>query len=270
MTQFSNGRICIDVLIDHPTTIVQIVMAQKKSVQLNVAQPVDQTFYAQWERRTATRGVTAGLMTSSSTNTAMSANPVQKNRREQIKSHKFTSVITSTAEEDKIERMRLLEIKIRSTRAAVSNYKERERALIKGNLEMKKSIQSTEKPNHEAVKKLMRRYEKFRGGISFLNDNFTTTLQTENASLNELQGRLERELNIIQRDVDQLDEKLHQKHTQVYILNNYKDKEYPVKAIRIGELMTEMDKVDMENGDEYFDLERVIDDELDKLAAVGK
>ena len=253
---------------------INLNMAQKKSVQMNVVQSVDKAIYSQWERQTVTRGGTGGLLTGLSSRTPSTPvnSPGQRRlRREQVKPLKYAAGgTTQTSDEAKDERIKLLEMKILSTNAAIVNYKERERALIKKNLEMKSAIQEMEKPNHESVKKLMRRYEKFRGGISFLNDNFTTTLQNETSSLRALEDRLEKELNVIQRELSTLEKKLQQKQMQVYILNNYKDKEYPVKAIRIGELMTELDKVEMENGDEYYDLERVIDNELDKLKSAGE
>ncbi|KAF6021406.1 C20orf96 [Bugula neritina] len=156
-----------------------------------------------------------------------------------------------------------------STKSAIANCKKRERQLIESNLVLKKEIVAEERPNHEAVKILMRRYEKFRGGISYLNDNFTSTLKYESDQLRQLEERLEKDLNFLENEVGVLDAKLQERQNQVYVLNNYKDKEYPVKAIRIGELLTEIDQVELANDDEYYDLERVIDDELQKLSREG-
>ena len=55
----------------------------------------------------------------------------------------------------------------------------------------------------------------------------------------------------------------------VHVLNNYKDKEYPVKAIRIAELMNELDQVEMSNDDELDELDRIIEAELEKLNKAG-
>ncbi|XP_067936920.1 uncharacterized protein C20orf96-like [Watersipora subatra] len=246
-------------------------MAQKKTVQLSVAEPVDDKFYSQWERRRTSRADTTAL---TSQYTRPPSTPVtgrqRKLRREEMKAPRYVGAAVQSDDEHKSERIKLLELKVLSATAAIANHKERERVLLRKNLAAKNHIQEMEKPNHESVKKLMRRYEKFRGGISFLSDNFTTTLQTEVTSLDKLEKRLKRELDAIQSVVDDLDRRLQEKQSHVYILNNYKDKEYPVKAIRIGELMTELDKVEMENNDDYYDLERVVDEELEKLTIAGK
>jgi len=175
----------------------------------------------------------------------------------------------TTTENDETEKTQLLELQIMSTKSAIANCKKRERQLIESNLVLKKEIVAEERPNHEAVKILMRRYEKFRGGISYLNDNFTSTLKYESDQLKQLEERLEKDLSFLENEVGVLDTKLQERQNQVYVLNNYKDKEYPVKAIRIGELLTEIDQVELANDDEYYDLERVIDDELQKLSREG-
>lgn len=251
-------------------------MADKKSVQIMVAQPTDKQLYSQWERQTSNKNSSKGrkqISFSARTESATLTASTGQTRADRQQTGSVTKLPAhsrqTTSKEEKEERIRLLELKTASTRKAIANHREREKELIKENLMMKQSIQATERPDHEAVKKLMRRYEKFRGGISFLNENFTTTLQKEESGLRALERRLEVELGSIQQQVDGLDERLQRQQNQVYILNNYKDKEYPVKAIRIGELMTELDEVELENDDEFFDLERVIDNELDKLNNAG-
>lgn len=178
--------------------------------------------------------------------------------------------LKQTEEDLAAERIRVLELKIMSRRTAVTSHKVREQELIQENLAMKAMIEQGEKPDHEAVKKLLRRYEKFRGGMSYLNENFTSTLKSEHISLKDLEERLESELKFIQKEVNALDERLQERQNVVHVLNNYKDKEYPVKAIRIAELMNELDQVEMSNDDELDELDRIIGAELEKLNTAGE
>lgn len=247
-------------------------MAKAQSVEMQTAvikdiqKLSDKNTYSQWERQPA-GGSSKKLpvVTFSPVSTRSTSSLHQR-----VTAQKYMAGRHAALEEEKNERLRLLNMKITSVRKTIENNKIREIELIKANFAMKELIQSSEKPDHEDVKKLMRRYEKFRGGISYLNENFTTTLEKESLLLTELEQRIEMELTSLHEEVESLDKKLQAKQNHVYVLNNYKDKEYPVKAIRIGELMTELDQVEMANEDDLYNLERVIDTELDKLNNTGK
>lgn len=229
----------------------------------------DKNFYTQWERR---RGPsTSGFQTRSSNKTEATVFSVGHrpttttySRGSRYRGAKSAGPPSSN------ERRRVLEMKIMACRTAITSFKLREQELIHANIAMKESIEANERPEHESIKKLLRKYEKFRGGMAFLSENFKTTLETETKLLKELHERLEDELNFVQNEVDELDAELREKQNQVHILNNYKDKEYPVKAIQIAELMAELDHVEVTNDEELTELEQVIDTELHKLLAEGK
>ena len=237
--------------------------------------PIDKTIYNQWERQKNGRGspsagIAGGKLTSLSTRTGattMTVSPAPK--RTSLTGTRGKYALKQTEEDLAAERIRVLELKIMSRRTAIASHHMREKELIQENLAMKARIEQGEKPDHEAVKKLLRRYEKFRGGMSYLNENFTSTLKSEQTLLQELEQRLESELTFIQQEVDSLDAKLQERQNMVHVLNNYKDKEYPVKAIRIAELMNELDQVEMSNDDELDELDRIIEAELEKLNKAG-
>lgn len=247
-----------------------MIMAAKNTYNLP---QMDNTVYSQWERQkngaisSGTRRLTVTSVSARTATTAVTVSPAPK--RSSMTSNRGKYALKQSEDDLTAERIRVLELKVMATRTAIVSQKIREQELIRENLTMKEQIQVGEKPDHEAVKKLLRRYEKFRGGMSYLNENFTSTLQSEESLLTELEGRLESELKYIQDEVDNLDAKLGEKQNMVHILNNYKDKEYPVKAIRIAELMNELDQVELGNDDEFDELERVIDAELDKLSDAG-
>ena len=235
--------------------------------QAQAPKEYSQSFYSQWERK---RNVTLSPLNPSRVSTKTSATTVSAGPRSVSAVKSKAGYVKMISNDSASEATRMLELKIMSSKSAIARFNLREQELMNENMAMRKLIEREEKPEHEAVKKLLRRYEKFRGGMSFLSNNFTETLKKEQCLQKSLEEQLKQELNIIRQQVDSLDAELKYQQNQVHVLNNYKDKEYPVKAIRIAELMTELGHIEIENDDELFDLERIVDSELHKLAISGK
>jgi len=241
------------------------MMAERQRPQLP---RIDASIYKEWERQTSTTPAnTFTTKTPSSTlNTPTPRNRLQTPKGRGLARGRYS---LETQRDEAAERKRILELRILSTKSAIAGYQHRVQELVRENIGMKRKIEQQEKPDHQAVKTLLRRYEKFRGGMSYLSENFTMTLGEEQQSLAQLKAKLDAELSAIENEVRFLDECLREQQTQVHVLNNYKDKEYPVKAIKIAELMKELDEVELNNEDEVYDLESIIGNELHKLSAAG-
>jgi len=104
------------------------------------------------------------------------------------------------------------------------------------------------------VKQLLRCYEKFRGGVSPLNEKFLDSLQSEQQKLRELAN--------VQASVDVLDE---QRLDEIHVLQNYKEKEIRVKEMRLLELLKEIDRFEANCTENRSEPEQVVDVELAKL-----
>ncbi|XP_064640391.1 uncharacterized protein C20orf96-like isoform X2 [Lineus longissimus] len=165
----------------------------------------------------------------------------------------------------KADRMRMLRMKIQAKRNALADFKKREIELVRLNRSIKNDIETDESLVHDKVKHLLRKYEKFRGGVSTLNVKFNQDLDEVIADFKATSERVTGELEGLQASVQSLDDQLKVQQEQLKILLNYKDKEYPVKAIQINELQKKIQQLKVENEDEEDELEHIIGTELGKI-----
>ena len=58
---------------------------------------------------------------------------------------------------------------------------------------------------------------------------------------------MEAELSFQQKQVDEVETRLQKQQQELHVLMNYKDKEYPVKAIKITDLQKEIEQLKISN-----------------------
>ena len=104
----------------------------------------------------------------------------------------------SPAEEEehkrKVERIKVLQLRIRARKQILVDYRKRYHELLEINIKLKDKIDSEEGKSHADVKHLLRKYEKFRGGISTLNEKFSTEYSQSKSELEKLKARTEIDL----------------------------------------------------------------------------
>ncbi|XP_076449930.1 uncharacterized protein C20orf96-like [Babylonia areolata] len=171
-----------------------------------------------------------------------------------------------TQEEDKRrwERITILELRIQTRTKTLQQYKKRTKELLEENIKLKSEIDFSEGGTHDGVKQLLRRYEKYRGGIVQLNTNFTKEMSDAQVELEMTRQKVETELEVLEQQVAEVDAKLKAKQEELQVLNSYKDKEYPVKAMMITNLMKEIESVKNSNQEDSEELEHIINTELGK------
>ncbi|KAK7114879.1 uncharacterized protein C20orf96-like [Littorina saxatilis] len=181
-------------------------------------------------------------------------------------SYREKKIAVKNQEEDKKrwERITILELRIQTRSKTLQQYKKRMKELLDENIKLKTEIDDTETDTHGGVKSLLRRYEKYRGGIAQLNTNFTKELAEAQADLAQTKQRVERELKVLEQQVAEVDQRLKTKQDELRVLNSYKDKEYPVKAMMITNLMKELENVKNSNQEDSEELEHIINTELGK------
>lgn len=178
---------------------------------------------------------------------------------------KKDQTIDNSREKKKAEQIKILQLRIRTRRQTLEDYKKREAQLLIDNMKMKEVIDSEEADSHVGVKKLLRKYEKFRGGIITLNDKFHDEHAKVNKELEQTQVKIAIDIAGLQRQVDNVDAKLQERLSELNILMTYKDKEYPVKALRISELKKEIDSLKYAHKDEESELQHIVENEIDKF-----
>lgn len=162
------------------------------------------------------------------------------------------------------ERITVLELRIQTRTKTLQQYKRRIKELLEENFKLKSEIDNAETDTHGGVKKLLRKYEKYRGGIAQLNSNFAKEFEEAQTELEITRHRVERDLKVLEQQVADMDERLKTKQDEMRVLNSYKDKEYPVKAMMIANLMKEIESVKNSNQEDTEELEHIINTEIGK------
>lgn len=182
--------------------------------------------------------------------------PIPRGRRAQAKQE----------EERRIqqEKRNMFELKINNSRQSLALYSKRSRELIQMNLEIADEIEGQEHETHVEVKRLLRKYEKFRGGIATLNTNFVKDIAEAQSELEHTKQTIRRKTEALEKELKEMDRKLKTKQDQLNVLHSYKDKEYPVKAMMIANLHTELESVKNQNQEDQEELEHIINNELGK------
>lgn len=180
--------------------------------------------------------------------------PQRRMRKEDKEAHK-----------KRVEAHKVLQLRIQARRQTIEEYRKRQLELLEANMALRTEIEEEERVTHDEVKKLLRKYDKFRGGISNLNTRFTDELEDAKNDLQQTKSEIRKELSSVQYDVDVLDGHLQEQLKELNILTNYKDKEYPVKALRIADLQKEIEQLDLKNTDAESELKQIVDTELEKM-----
>lgn len=162
------------------------------------------------------------------------------------------------------EAVDMLEMRIRHAKQASEMYRKRAKELVDINLGIAKDIEAAEHEVQVGVKRLLRKYEKFRGGIATLNTNFIKELSEVKSELEETKSSISIKLAALNKEIEEMDGKLKAKQEELNVLHSYKDKEYPVKAMMISNLHAELESVKNSNQEDQEELEHIINTELSK------
>ncbi|KAK3589086.1 hypothetical protein CHS0354_017423 [Potamilus streckersoni] len=167
-------------------------------------------------------------------------------------------------DKEKAERLKILELRIRTRRRTLIEYEKRAAELLEKNITLKGSIDQHEHQTLDQVKGLLRKYEKYRGGITTLNSHFQKEYEAAKTELQETKKRIGARLHELENKVADLDQQLKVKQDELHILMSYKDKEYPVKAMKISNLQKETQTLKISNEEDQEELEHIIKTELGK------
>lgn len=221
--------------------------------------------YEQWTRRSkpsrpqvkqdATKSFTVGRVKSAEGPKGIYV-PTYREKKEAAKQAEL--------DKERNERIKILELRIKTRKKTNEEYKKRCYELLTENLQMRSDIENKEHGTLDDVKALLRRYEKYRGGVSTLNSNFSREHKETKEELDQLRQRTQMILSALEEKVDALDKRLKSKQEQLHTLLNYKDKEYPVKAMKIATLQKEIQSLKISNQEDQEDLEHIIYTELSK------
>jgi len=235
------------------------------------------TDYSQWERgnergKSATRGPvrrpphierptsTTGFTVSSAAYRAGDTSGCHHRRYAQPQ-----APVKRTENKQQLEKIKVLQLRIHARKQTIEEYRRRQVELLESNMLLRTQIEQEEKETHEKVKQLLRKYDKFRGGIATLNGKFGSELYEAKTDLRKSKEISMQELTKVRQEVNMVDRELQEQQRELALLASYKDKEYPVKALRIADLQKEIEQLKLNNEEEEEDLQRIVDMEMDKV-----
>ncbi|KAK2149749.1 hypothetical protein LSH36_438g02040 [Paralvinella palmiformis] len=181
------------------------------------------------------------------------------------KKYSINQAFETAQAKKRAEHIKILNLRIQARKQTIAEYKKREAELLIANIKMKEDIINEESEAHENVKKLLRKYEKYRGGINTLNDQFTEEYRDAKTARELTEIKVEKELAELQKKVDEMDKRLKEKQHELHVLVNYKDKEYAVKSLRILELQTQIAELELNQKEEQDELCHIVETEIEKF-----
>jgi len=164
----------------------------------------------------------------------------------------------------------ILKIQIKTRQKSVAEYENRKKELLLENMKITNHIESSENEIHGDVKTLLQKYERFRGAMATLSRKFSEDLFITRKRLEETRTLVNKEIADLQLQLGAMDKKLMQKNEEMNILLNYKDKEYPAKALQIAKLRRQREILESTFKEELEDLQAVVDAERDKFSQQGR
>ncbi|XP_071176856.1 uncharacterized protein C20orf96-like [Mytilus edulis] len=238
----------------------------KDDLMKNLDSKLEFADYEQWTRRSKPSKAVVKPDASKSFLVGLRAKSAEPSKGIHVPTYREKKEAAKQAELDKgrTERIKILELRIKTRRRTNEEYKKRSFELLNENIKIRGSVETEEHGTLDDVKALLRRYEKYRGGISTLNTNFSREHKETKDELDQTKQRTQMILSALEEKVDTLDRKLKNKQEQLHTLLNYKDKEYPVKAMRIATLQKEIQSLKISNQEDQEDLEHIIYTELSK------
>lgn len=174
---------------------------------------------------------------------------------------------SSLQKENRNDNIQMLQLKIDNSMKSLKSYKRREIDLLKSNVGMKEELENNEMLTHENVKQLLRKYEKFRGGMFNLNERHGINFDEVKERMKREKLKAENELINLEQQLKEKDDCLKMKQNQLLILKNYKDKDFPVKSLRIAELEKQIEHLTTDQQEKEEEIDRLVNlgfDEMEK------
>ncbi|XP_025114737.1 uncharacterized protein C20orf96-like isoform X2 [Pomacea canaliculata] len=220
---------------------------------------LDFASYDQWERKKPSRPPPPPKAKASSCEKSEEARKTGLSFRE-----KKLAVKQQEEEKRHLERITILELRIQTRSKTLQQYKKRWQELLEENIQLKNEIEGNEANTHDGVKNLLRKYERYRGGIASLNANFFKEQDEAQRNLQSTKLRVQNQIKALEQQVKDVDERLQMKQDELQVLLSYKDKEYPVKAMLITKLQKEIEVLQSSNQEEVEELQHIISTALGK------
>lgn len=103
-----------------------------------------------------------------------------------------------------------------------------------------------------------------QGAITTLKEKSAEQIKAAKADLEDTKKRFEKEISELRDRVDRTNSSIQNKSRELHILLHYKDKEYPIRMVRMEQLREQGDVQEERNSTEVADLEEQVEEEWNK------
>ncbi|XP_057292333.1 paramyosin-like [Hydractinia symbiolongicarpus] len=177
--------------------------------------------------------------------------------RHRKKSPKKEFLVKTEQKKTKDSMINLLRVQISERSKSLSECQQQYLKLIRENLRLKDEITNDEKLSHTDVNQLLSKYEKYRLGLTVLQNHHEKDYAVETSKLQNTTNEVQSLLKGLRDEIKMLDQKIDTEKLALKVLLNYKEKEYPDKLEEIRSLKHLVNKLEKDFYDEYEELKSI-------------
>ena len=165
---------------------------------------------------------------------------------------------------ENIDLIRTMKFQIKAKKQCVLEYKKQILNLMQDNVRLKKHIQGNESSCHNDVRFLLEKYHKLRGAMETITNEHSKQKSTTEKTFNDVERSTNDAIKELKRKLRDLQTELERKQNNLRTLNNYKNKEYPEKILKIKKLKKELEVLSLLQGKDLREMKQIIEAEEGK------
>ncbi|XP_015220561.2 uncharacterized protein C20orf96 homolog [Lepisosteus oculatus] len=165
----------------------------------------------------------------------------------------------------KRDNIRVLKFLIRSRKQAIAEFEKHYAALQETNLRLAQEIREEDRISAVRAREFLNQHEKLGDSIGGFDGWSRSQIGKAKADLEETESTLKKGLQGLEEQLNKLKTEVCEAQTELHTLKTYKDKQYPVKALRIAEMQREIVKLQETHQDEREDIQLLAQSEMGKL-----
>ena len=162
-------------------------------------------------------------------------------------------------EEENLELIHTMKFQIKAKKQCLLEYKKQILNLLQDNVNLKKHIQGAEVSCHDGVREQLEKYHKLRGAVENITNEHAKHKSLTERNFAEVKKTTTDELKELEKTVSSLQKEVERTHKHVKTLNNYKNKEYPEKILRIKQLKRELEALSLVQGEDLSEMNHIIE-----------
>ncbi|XP_067856858.1 uncharacterized protein C20orf96 homolog [Heptranchias perlo] len=155
------------------------------------------------------------------------------------------------------EKINILKYLITAKKKQMDEYKDYGKTLLNMNMRLSKEIKETDEVAMKDSRNLLVQYGKLRKGISGVGEWKRQEIEAARVDLEDTEKIVEQKFGELHRQVEEVNTRIRNAKEELLMLKGFRDKEFPVYALRIVELQREIGKLPQKHQDELDDVGQI-------------